>query len=121
MDATGGGAETIPVGLLAMLVICGALATARLTRLVVQDEITKELRNGILRRLQEENRFHLKMAYFLTCQWCVSIWVGAAVGAANLTWPTAWWWWLALSTMAGSQITGMLGEISSYLRSRDDK
>jgi uncharacterized protein DUF1360 len=101
-----------------------ALAVARLTRLVVADEITREARESILKQLNEESRLGLKLAYLLVCTWCASIWVaGAVMGGTHFlgNWIL---WWLALSTMAGSQIAGMLGEISSFLTehsSLDDK
>lgn len=94
------------------------LAVARLTRLVVADEITKELRNGLIARLNEEKAFHLKLAYLLTCTWCASVWVAAPVAVGTHYFGAHDWWWLALSTVAASQVAGMLGEVSSYLRSK---
>lgn len=52
-----------------------ALATYRLTKLVIDDEITQELR---MKAYQEIDKLPPKLAnklsYFLGCPWCVSIW-----------------------------------------------
>lgn len=58
--------------------LLGAAATYRLTRLAVEDEITSPLRERI-RDAAPDGR----LAYFVTCPWCVSLWVGA--GWALLT------------------------------------
>lgn len=97
-----------------------ALAVARLTRLVVADEITKEIRNGLIKRLDEERTFHLKLAYLLVCTWCASVWVAAPLAVGTYWLHPHDWWWLALSTVAASQVAGMLGEMSSYLRSKNE-
>lgn len=95
-----------------------ALAVARVTRLVVADEITREMRDAVMRRLNEEKAFHLKLAYLLTCTWCASVWVAPPIAVGTHYFGAHDWWWLTLSTVAASQVAGMLGEISSYLRSK---
>lgn len=65
-----------------------ALVTARLTRLVTRDYITHGLRRRVLARLDPDGL----AAYGLVCDWCVSIYVGAAVGACGAalglwSWP----------------------------------
>lgn len=107
--------ETLQV---ALVMLWAALAVARMTRLVTQDEITRPLRGMVLRRLNDENPVHLKLAYLLECPWCVSIWVGAAVFSAVAMWPGSVVLWIALSTFAASQITGTIGDIGFYLRNR---
>ena len=105
--------ETLQV---AFVMLWAALAVARMTRLVTQDEITRPLRGMVLRRLNDENPVHLKLAYLLECPWCVSIWVGAGVFSAVATWPGSVVLWIALSTFAASQITGTIGDIGFYFR-----
>lgn len=107
--------ETLQV---AFVMLWAALAVARVTRLVTQDEITEPLRRGVLRRLNPDNRLHLKLAYLLECPWCVSVWVGAGVFGTVATWPGSLALWIALSTFAASQITGTIGDIGFYLRNR---
>jgi hypothetical protein len=58
----------------ALEVATDVLAVSRLTRLVIEDKITEPFRNEILEHSDSE---HLQ--YFITCPYCVSVWVGAAV------------------------------------------
>lgn len=50
-------------------------ATARITRLVVQDEISREFREWVERSLGSESR----LTYLVNCPYCVSVWAGAVV------------------------------------------
>jgi hypothetical protein len=89
----------------ALLVI--ALAVVRLTGLVVEDDITEPIREWVLDRVPEDG----KLAYLLTCPWCVSIYLGTA--AALL----AWWHssnpavMLPAMALAFSQVAGMTASI----------
>jgi hypothetical protein len=58
-----------------LLVVAGALATARLTRLVTADQLTLPLRRRVLQAVPEGG--HLE--YLLSCAWCVSVWIGYCV------------------------------------------
>lgn len=52
-----------------------SLATYRLTKLVIDDEITADLRDKAFEELDKlDNKFSAKLTYLLTCPWCVSIW-----------------------------------------------
>lgn len=75
--------------------VIDAVACYRLTRLVVVDSITEEIRDWAVR--------WVKMHELLTCRYCVGIWVGAGVAAARWTIPTAWnvaAWALAIAAFA---------------------
>jgi hypothetical protein len=50
------------------------LATARLTRLVVDDELTAPARDYVQGRWPST-----KLAYLVTCPYCMSIWTGVVV------------------------------------------
>ena len=50
-------------------------ATYRLTKLVMDDKITEELRFKIYEKFPKGS----KVAYFIGCPWCVSIWAGAVI------------------------------------------
>lgn len=65
-----------------------ALATFRLTRLVVADTLLEEPRARLLVRLETSG--HHKLAEGLSCMWCVSIWLAPAVVIARRRAPRAW-------------------------------
>jgi len=82
-----------------------ALATYRLTKLVIDDKITEDVRNKVFDRFPPEST---KVGYLFTCPWCVSIWTGLGVVAARRVAPTAW---DAMATaLAASSISGLLEE-----------
>lgn len=63
-----------------LLVLAGALATARATRLIVADRITQPVRTWVVRRWPAPPGEDVSLpAYLVHCPWCVSIWVGLPV------------------------------------------
>ena len=80
------------------------LAFARLIILLTKDTITEGPRDRLAEALKERGRNRL--AYFVLCPWCVSIWV--AIPAAPIIYAYGHNWWLfvpalglALSAAAG--------------------
>lgn len=59
----------------AVTVLTDIAATYRLTKLVLEDRITEDLRNRIYAHFPRDS----KASYFIGCPWCVSIWAGAAI------------------------------------------
>lgn len=59
----------------AVSVITDIIATYRLTRLVMEDRVTEDLRGIIYERFPRDS----KVSYLLGCAWCVSIWAGFAI------------------------------------------
>lgn len=85
--------------------IVDALATHRLTKLVIDDKITEDLREKLFEKYPPEST---KTGYWATCPWCVSMWVGAGVVAARTIAPRAW---RPLSyALAFSSIVGLIEE-----------
>lgn len=82
-----------------------ALATYRLTRLVVEDVITAPAREKIFDKYPPHDR---SWSYALTCPWCVSVWVGLGVAALRVAAPSVW---DPISKgLAASAVTGVLSE-----------
>jgi len=79
----------------------GALAVHRLTRLALNDKITEPWRD----RIQDEAPDG-RLAYFVTCPWCVSIWVGAAWAALVVAAPAVAA--PAGAALAWSSVTGLI-------------
>lgn len=53
-----------------------------------------------------------KLGVLVTCPWCVSVYVGAAMAAVAWAWPHGWWRWPALALTA-SATTGLLATAAS--------
>ena len=64
-----------------------ALATRRLTTVVVEDEIAREVREGVWQKFPPETT---KIGYLLTCRKCSSVWAGATVFALSRFRVTRW-------------------------------
>ncbi|MBN3523170.1 DUF1360 domain-containing protein [Paenibacillus apiarius] len=101
------------------------LASYRLTRLIVFDEITAFLRRpfveerfhtdetGAIYAVIDEKggRFHAFMRKLLTCYWCVGVWCAAAVGAAYLLIPD-----IAYPFVLVLAIAGAAGILESFVK-----
>lgn len=84
-----------------LVFIIAGLATYRLTRLIVDDEIFAPIRNKIFNRFNPE---YSKFGYILTCTWCSSVWVALLVVISGIIIPTIAFYIglvLALSAVAG--------------------
>lgn len=61
-----------------------ALATYRLSRLAVEDEIAAPLRDRIWKKFPPETT---KTGYLLTCYWCTSIYAASALEISRMIAP----------------------------------
>lgn len=85
-----------------------ALATHRLTKLVIDDYITEPLRDKVYEKFGEPDES--KISYLIGCPWCTSMYAGAFVVAARTIAPKAW---RPLAyALAFSSITGWVEEHS---------
>lgn len=80
------------------------LATARLSRIITSDQILNRPRRRIIIRLGHTH----PLSYLITCDWCVSTYVGAGAAAA-------WWHWgdtrafvAITAALAASHVAGFL-------------
>lgn len=81
-----------------MNILKTGLAAYRITKLVIDDEITRELREKIMERIEGNE----KLEYLATCPWCISIYAGVAVVVIEKAVPE-------LNTvLASSAITGLV-------------
>jgi hypothetical protein len=83
--------------------VVDAMATFRLTRLVTRDLITAKLRLVV-------SRVGDTTSDFITCDWCVSVWIAGVVAFATWAWPTGWAWIAAVLTF--SAVAGILADRS---------
>lgn len=84
--------------------ISDALATHRLTRLLVDDVIFDRPRRRIDRALHEAGWERARE--ILRCSWCAGIWVGGAVAVARTVAPRPWGW--AARALACADVAGIV-------------
>lgn len=85
-----------------------ALATYRLMKLVKDDYITEPLRETITDRFGEPD--DSKVAYLVTCPWCLGLYAGALVAGANTMFPSSRLVQAVTAALAYSAITGIMAE-----------
>lgn len=84
----------------ALDLVVDILATYRLTKLILDDKLTEDLRFLVFDKFPRDS----KMSYFMTCPWCVSIWAGAAIfGLRKISPQTAD---IVSGMLAASAVTG---------------
>lgn len=88
---------------LVLSVVVAALAVARLTRLVTEDQILVGFRQWVVRRWGEDS----SMSYLVHCPWCVSIYMGLGVMTTAVLWPNKWVI-MSFAFLAASMVTGLL-------------
>lgn len=78
------------------------VAVYRLTKLSIEDEIFADVREKLFDHFPPEST---KLGYLFTCEWCMSIWMGAGIFAVRKVSPeTADY---VSSVLAASAVTGI--------------
>ncbi len=90
-----------------------ALASYRVTRLLVSDGIVDRQRHAVVDRLRR--RGHRKLVELSECPWCIGFWVACGVVAARRVIPRTWA--PVAEAFAFSAVSGLL---ASEVRSLDD-
>lgn len=86
-----------------LLLALYALSVMRLTRLINKDTVLDPIRIHIVRAFGEQST----LVYFLTCPWCVGMWLSIATAWVPIL-ALDWDWWLyPLIALALSQIIGL--------------
>ena len=85
--------------------VIDSLAVYRLTKLVIDDYITEDLREAVFSRFSPQQT---KIGYLFTCPWCVSIWAGATVFGLRAVDPAKADW--LSGVLAASAVTGKIYE-----------
>ncbi len=91
--------------------IVGVLGTARLVRLIVDDDFPPIMwfRGWYIRTVPE------KWAELVVCAFCISFWIGLVNGAAawlsfNGDGKLDWWWWVPNLILGGSYVAAMINK-----------
>lgn len=94
--------------------ILTVLAVARVTRLVTTDVLFESLRNKVTTRLTEPGRLfglRSRIAYLIMCDWCASMYIGAAGAGAQRCWGDTMWFMMVSIALSASYVTGFLASI----------
>lgn len=84
------------------LLLVFLLATYRLTRLVIEDEIFDRPRDWIYRKVKPGG----KLEYLLGCPWCLSFWVAIPLMILYVFFPTGMM--VVGLPLAGSAVAGLI-------------
>lgn len=99
-----------------MIVILTVLAVARVTRLITTDVLLQEPREWVIKRLMEHegepSLVRGKVAYLIVCDWCASVYVGAAAAGAYAAWGETMPFMGVTLALAASYATGFLATIT---------
>lgn len=87
------------------ILLLAAGATARITRLIGIDTVSETARIWLITHIPQALR--LSAARLLSCPWCLSVWVAAAVIAAGEVWDYPNWWRVGAAIATASQIAGL--------------
>lgn len=87
---------------IATLALLG-LATYRVTKLILEDEIASPVRNAIFKKFNPRDT---KVGYLFTCPWCISVWAGAGLIALDHVAPEIGN--VTQKVLAASAITGII-------------
>lgn len=85
----------------ALLLVLVVATVHRFSRLITRDSILDGPRDWIIAR------YHGSLVELLSCMWCVSVWVAAAVLSVVVFGP-AWFGWVMFGA-AASSVAGLLG------------
>lgn len=86
--------------MIVLSLVVAVLAIARLTRLLVTDEITVGYRRWVVNRWGTGS----KISYLVHCKWCTSLWL-APLSIPAIVWPNRW----ALAVYAVPAISYLVG------------
>jgi hypothetical protein len=89
----------------ALDVLVLAFAVHRVTRLLIADKVTDPIRKRLTFR--RTGAYRPVLGYFVTCPWCVSVYVASAAVAVVALGGWSWAAWPALA-LACSSVTGLL-------------
>jgi hypothetical protein len=98
-----------------MIIVLTVLAVARVTRFITSDVLFEAPRTWLIRKLidheGEPSAIRGKIAYLIVCDWCASVYVGAAAAGAWYVWGESMPYMAVTLALAASYVTGYLASI----------
>ena len=99
-----------------MVIILTVLAVARVTRLITTDVLFEGVRSRAVKALIEHDGepslVRGKIAYLIVCDWCASVYVGAAAAGAYWTWGETMPYMATVLALSASYVTGFLATVT---------
>jgi hypothetical protein len=98
-----------------MIIILTLLAVARATRLITTDTVFDTPRRWVLTKLVKPGRARAlrdKLAYLIVCDWCASVYVGAAAAGAYAAWGETMPFMVVILALAASYAAGFLASVT---------
>lgn len=100
-----------------MIIILALLAVARITRLITTDVLFDAPRRRVLNWLTDRGRATDRpvrgaIAYLIVCDWCASVYVGAAVAGAYAAWGETMPFMVVCMALSASYVTGFLASVT---------
>jgi hypothetical protein len=89
-----------------IVLIVAMLAVARLSMLIVDDQLLLKFRQRVIKRWGPDSL----PSYFVLCPWCVSVWFAAPIMPVAVLWPNRWVL-AALAIPAASLVAGFLAKL----------
>lgn|SRR5574341_162977 len=98
-----------------MILVLTVLAVARVTRLITTDKIFETPRNAVVRWLIKESGRPVRdmTAYLILCDWCSSVYVGAAAAGAYWAWGGTLPYMVICLVLSASYVTGFLASVTN--------
>lgn len=105
-----------------MIILLTVLAVARVTRFITSDVLFDTPRNAVVKwliangegneRSVHFGRLRTRAAYLIVCDWCSSIYVGAAAAGAWYAWGETMAFMAITLALAASYVTGFVSTIT---------
>jgi hypothetical protein len=102
-----------------MIILLTLLAVARMTRVITTDTLFEAPRNAVVtwlligkEELPRSTGFRSKLAYLIVCDWCASMYVGAAGAGAYAAWGETMPFMVVILALSGSYAAGFLASVT---------
>lgn len=98
-----------------MIIVLTILAVARVTRLITTDVLFETPRNAAIMWLVRDpgRPVRDRAAYLIVCDWCASVYVGAAAAGAWYAWGETIGYMAVVLALAASYVTGFLASVTN--------
>ena len=94
------------IGIVTLVLL--TFAVARITRLIVIDEITQPWRQWVIDKFGDPD--NSKISFLAHCPWCTGVWVSAPMTAITYIWPQSPTWQAILAFLAVAHVAALTAD-----------